>query len=62
MNVEDIIGQKDLIGGGNIFRLQVIAFTATIFVLLYASLGHFDYFKVQAYSVSSLNMGYLIMG
>lgn len=35
MNVEDIIGQKDLIGGGNIFRLQVIAFTATIFVLPY---------------------------
>lgn len=36
MNVGDIIGQKDLIGGGNISRLQVIAFTATIFVLPYA--------------------------
>lgn len=37
MNVEDIIGQKDLIGGGNIFRLQVIVFTATIFVLPFAN-------------------------
>ena len=37
MNVEDIIGQKDRIGGGNIFRLQVIVITATIFVLPFAN-------------------------
>ena len=31
MNVGDIIGQNDLIGGGNIPRLQVDTFTASTF-------------------------------